>query len=49
MATIVWTERAKAMRKKLYVNGLTEFGLTTAQKTSQAIEVIADDLSNILV
>ena len=45
MATIVWTTRAKAMRKALYRNGLLEFGQTTARKTSQAIDDIADDLS----
>ena len=45
MATIVWTTRAKTMRKKLYRDGLLEFGQTTARKTSQTIDNIADDLS----
>ena len=45
MATVVWTTRAKAMRKELYRNGVVEFGHFIAEKTSQIIEDIADDLS----
>jgi len=45
MATVVWTSKAKAMRRKLYRNGMVEFGLTTAEKTAQTIADIADDLS----
>lgn len=45
MATVVWTTRAKAMRKKLYRNGTVEFGLNTAEKTAQIIADICDDLS----
>ena len=45
MATVVWTKRAKAMRRSFYHNGVIEFGLTTAEKTAQIIEDIADDLS----
>lgn len=45
MATVVWTKKAKAMRKELYRNGLLEFGQTTARKTSLAIDNIADNLS----
>ena len=37
--------RAIAMRRKLYINGRTEFGITTAKKTAVIIEDIADDLS----
>ena len=44
MTTVVWTTRAKAMRRRLYINGLQEFGATTARKTNQAIGDIADDL-----
>ena len=45
MATVVWTMRAKTMRKKLYRNGMVEFGLTTAEKTARTIEDITNDLS----
>lgn len=45
MATVVWTTKAKAMRRSLYRNGLLKFGQTTARKTSQTIDDIADDLS----
>ena len=45
MAKIVWTTKAKAMRKALYHNGLLEFGQTTARKTSQTIDDITDDLT----
>lgn len=44
MATIVWTNKAKVMRRKLYHNGVLEFGLTTANKTARIIENITDDL-----
>ena len=45
MATIVWTATAKTIRKKLYRNGIVEFGVTTAENTAQTIADIADDLS----
>lgn len=45
MATIVWTIRAKTMRRELYINGRREFGVTTANKTARMIEEITDYLS----
>ena len=45
MATVVWTESAKALRRKFYYDGKMQFGLTTAIKTAQTIEDIADDLA----
>ena len=45
MATIMWTDKAEAMRRKLYLNGIMEFGPTTAKKTAHTIENIAEDLA----
>ena len=45
MATVVWTESAKALRRKFYLDGLMEFGQTTARKTAQTLEDITDDLA----
>ena len=45
MATIVWTATAKTMRRKLYRNGIVEFGVITAENTEKTIAGITDDLS----
>ena len=45
MATVVWTTRAKMMRKKLYADGVRDFGPMTANKMYQKTENIAEDLA----
>ena len=45
MATVIWTTRAKAMRKKVYAEGVRDFGPLTAKKTYLKTEAIADDLA----
>lgn len=45
MATVTWTTRAKVMRKKLYADGVRDFGPLTAKKTYLKTETIADDLA----
>lgn len=44
MAAIVWTEKAKYERQKLYRNGILDFGLTTAKKIAHIIDNITDNL-----
>ena len=44
MATIVWTDRAKVVRKTLYVNGVLNWGHNTALKIARRIESITDEL-----
>jgi Txe/YoeB family toxin of Txe-Axe toxin-antitoxin module len=44
MATVVWTDKAKVERRKLYITGQNEFGVTTAIKMSQKIETITNNL-----
>jgi plasmid stabilization system protein ParE len=45
MAKVTWTTRAKVMRKKLYADGVRDFGPLTAKKTYLKTEAIADDLA----
>ena len=45
MATVTWTTRAKVMRKKLYADGVRDFGPLTAKKTYLKTETIAADLA----
>ncbi|MCR5780363.1 MAG: type II toxin-antitoxin system RelE/ParE family toxin [Bacteroidaceae bacterium] len=45
MAVVKLTERAKAVRKELYVRGATEYGTFTALKMARKIESLTDALS----
>lgn len=45
MATVKWTDRAKAIRKELYMRGATEYGTLTALKMARKIESLTDVLS----
>lgn len=45
MAVVKWTDRAKAVRKELYVRGATEYGTFTALKMARKIESLTDALS----
>lgn len=45
MATVIWTNSADTIRRKFYIDGMMEFGLTTAKKTARKIEEITDDLA----
>ena len=44
MATVIWTDKAKAARRKLYVEGVINFGIFTALKVVRKIESITDEL-----
>ncbi len=44
MAKVIWTDKAKYIRRGLYVNGVLNFGPFTALKTVRKIESIADRL-----
>jgi len=44
MATVKWTDQAKAARKTLYLQGFIKFGYFTAKKYAERIETIADRL-----
>ena len=44
MATVIWTDKAKAARRKLYVEGVIIFGIFTALKVVRKIESITDEL-----
>ena len=43
MATVIWTDKAKAARRKLYVEGVIYFGIFTALKVVRKIESITDE------
>ena len=45
MATIKWTDSAKAVRKELYMRGVNEYGTFTALKMARKIESLTDALS----
>ena len=45
MATVKWTDRAKAVRKELYWSGVMIFGSFTALKMARKIESLTDALS----
>jgi plasmid stabilization system protein ParE len=44
MATVVWTDKAKLARRKLYVEGVVNFGIATALKIAYRIESITGEL-----
>ena len=44
MATVVWTGKAKLARRKLYVEGVVNFGFATALKIVRRIESISSEL-----
>ena len=44
MATVVWVERARVARRKLYIEGVVGFGVFPALKVVRKIESIMDKL-----
>ena len=44
MATVVWTDKTKLARRKLYVEGVVNFGIATALKIAHRIESITGEL-----
>lgn len=44
MATVIWTLPAQAEKRRLYFEGIMNFGSTVAQKTAQKIEYIQKKL-----
>lgn len=44
MATVVWVDRARVVRRKLYIEGIVNFGVFTALKFVRKIESIMDKL-----
>ena len=44
MATVVWVERARVARRKLYIEGVVGFGVFSAMKVVRKIESIMDKL-----
>ena len=44
MAKVKWTRPAQTIRKRFYLQGMRDFGITTANKTDKRIEVIENDL-----
>ena len=44
MATVVWTDKAKVARRRLYVEGVVNFGIFAALKFVRKIESLADNL-----
>jgi plasmid stabilization system protein ParE len=45
MAKIVWTQRAQRAKRALYLNGLEQFGVITAEKTLRKLSSIATGLA----
>lgn len=44
MATVVWTDKAKVARRRLYVEGVAVWGIFTALKVVRKIESLTDKL-----
>ena len=44
MATVIWTDKAKKVRRRLYIEGVINFGIYTALKVVNKIESITDKL-----
>ena len=44
MATVIWTLKAQAGKRRLYLDGRLKFGARVAQKTAQEIERIQKSL-----
>ena len=44
MAKVKWTRPAQTIRKRFYLQGMRDFGITTANKTDKRIEEIENDL-----
>ncbi len=45
MAEVKWTKRAQKAKRALYLNGLEQFGVMTAEKTLRKVTTIVADLA----